>query len=500
MDPLTQALAQGQAQTDPEEYYKNTPLMRAVWQQNLGAWLGQGIPRAVDAVSQLEDSAPWNNPNLAQAIIGTLKLPAQGVMAAGRGINDYIGKTIANRDEKGITDLALAVAGAGFTGAKALGGVPRGAVLGQNVWHGGPNRWMPEPGFPQGRPRLDRVGTGEGAQAYGHGFYAADSKLVGREYQKMRTNVEVSGTQPDWDNPLHIAALKVDDFGGDRVAAAAELRRNMNARTMPEENKGLVQAAIDLVEGGAELPDAKRIGGHLKKLDLPDEDIAKMLDWDAPLSEQPKVAKLINEIGDFQLAQRGTPSIVKKDVANMTGEDAYKVLADLYGKPAASEALRKAGIPGLKYYDQMSRGKAGAYSDPSGKYHGKVGGVKTLNPDQIKPLSQGEINTATSQMKNSGLTPEEWARKVDTSEPVDVSIFSDGEIKLSDGHHRYLAAKILGKPLNVNLTSINAKNDVLNALVDPRTRNYVTWDQDVLDRTKILGKGGASLAQALANK
>jgi hypothetical protein len=32
------------------------------------------------------------------------------------------------------------------------------------------------------------------------------------------------------------------------------------------------------------------------------------------------------------------------------------------------------------------------------------------------------------------------------------------------------------------------------------TRNYVTWDQDVLDRTKILEKDGASLAQALANK
>ena len=28
--------------------------------------------------------------------------------------------------------------------------------------------------------------------------------------------------------------------------------------------------------------------GHLYKLDIPDEDIPKYLDWDKPLSEQPK--------------------------------------------------------------------------------------------------------------------------------------------------------------------------------------------------------------------
>ena len=52
----------------------------------------------------------------------------------------------------------------GLLGA-ATGAVPRGAVLGANVFHGGPHRWSPAPGYPHGRPRLDKMGTGEGAQA-----------------------------------------------------------------------------------------------------------------------------------------------------------------------------------------------------------------------------------------------------------------------------------------------------------------------------------------------
>jgi len=121
-----------------------------------------------------------------------------------------------------------------------------------------------------------------------------------------------------------------------------------------------------------------------------------------------------------------------------------------------------------------------------------------LDTGQIKPLNQQEINGATAQMERSGLTPEDWARKVDTSEPVDVSIFGDGEIKISDGHHRYLAAKILGKPLNVNLTSINAKNDAINSLIDSRTRNFVTWDQDVLNRMKLLERNGEKFGGLLS--
>src|SRR5512139_1388510 len=50
------------------------------------------------------------------------------------------------------------------------------------VFHGSPHKWLPEEGFSMGRPRLDKIGTGEGAQAYGYGMYFAESPGVARSY------------------------------------------------------------------------------------------------------------------------------------------------------------------------------------------------------------------------------------------------------------------------------------------------------------------------------
>ena len=101
-------------------------------------------------------------------------------------------------------------------------------------------------------------------------------------------------------------------------------------------------------------------GGAFYKVDLPDEHIAKMLDWDKPLSEQtPYVQKIINE------------EIKRIGGSASTGERAYKELmfdARMQGNKSASSAmrsneeaiaasnrLRKAGIPGIRYLDQGSR-------------------------------------------------------------------------------------------------------------------------------------------------
>ncbi|MBK8117396.1 MAG: hypothetical protein IPK44_24220 [Candidatus Accumulibacter sp.] len=58
----------------------------------------------------------------------------------------------------------------------ALSGQMDGSDRYALAWHGTPHVWAPEPGFPHGRPRLDKMGSGEGAQAYGWGWYSADSR------------------------------------------------------------------------------------------------------------------------------------------------------------------------------------------------------------------------------------------------------------------------------------------------------------------------------------
>jgi hypothetical protein len=43
-----------------------------------------------------------------------------------------------------------------------------------------------------------------------------------------------------------------------------------------------------------------------------------------------------------------------------------------------------------------------------------------------------------------------WARGINLEEPIDVS-YEKNKFYIEDGHHRYYAAKILNKPLNVSL-------------------------------------------------
>ena len=299
----------------------------------------------------------------------------------------------------------------------ATGAVPRGAVLGANVFHGGPHRWSPEPDFPHGRPRLDKIGTGEGAQAYGYGFYSADAPGVATQYRDDLTTLKRRMSMDGEPLPLS------QNFDVDEVAKvfnvpksdALVLKRivsDLNAQPQQRD----IQTYIDDIKGQIDLYPAndplvqdilaenKKLlsvaskykdrltpsEGTLYKLDIPDADVAKYLDYDKPLSEQPKsvrdalgdVVKLAEyEIrkapdGTFEVTRsilskapgsqpgllRGKTYSRARELAEelaletIKGEDIYHSFIVNHGSDqAASEALRKAGIPGLKYFDGGSR-------------------------------------------------------------------------------------------------------------------------------------------------
>ncbi|MEK9770612.1 MAG: hypothetical protein VW683_17010, partial [Betaproteobacteria bacterium] len=108
--------------------------------------------------------------------------------------------------------------------------------------------------------------------------------------------------------------------------------------------------------------------GILYKLDIPDADAAKTLDWDAPLAKQPKQirdayskAMLGDEVFKDPILKElfadGVPNQHLGLFENSSGAQAFNTLAGKLGsQQAAADALRKAGIPGVKYLDQGSRG------------------------------------------------------------------------------------------------------------------------------------------------
>jgi hypothetical protein len=174
-------------------------------------------------------------------------------------------------------------AGMGIMGSRGTGGTPAG-VLSANVYHGSPHLFD--------KFDMGKVGAGQGAQSYGHGLYFADSPEVAKTYQKEFV-------------PL-IPFLK-------------GLKQGKNLKD--------------------ELP-----AGNLYKVDLPDEQIGKMLDWDKPMSQQPESVKMA-------LRESGMARDIDK--INTPASEYFKTSGGIDSAVAAE--LRKLGIPGIRYLDQGSR-------------------------------------------------------------------------------------------------------------------------------------------------
>jgi hypothetical protein len=114
--------------------------------------------------------------------------------------------------------------------------------------------------------------------------------------------------------------------------------------------------AVKRIDNEAIVPWAKALeskyqpAGSLYKVDLPDEAIAKMLDWDKPLSQQPDVVKT--------LQKEYAPSYIAQFM-DRPGSDLYKAISGGSGvedlRASGAAELAKQGIPGIRYLDGGSR-------------------------------------------------------------------------------------------------------------------------------------------------
>jgi hypothetical protein len=230
--------------------------------------------------------------------------------------------------------------------------------IGITVWHGSPHKFS--------KFDSSKIGTGEGAQAYGNGLYLAEAKDTAQAYANKLTSVDGRSISDQIDGRVrYLNMLKQQAKDGDINAA----------KNIPIMEKSL-----------AELQNQ----GSLYKVDLPDEHVAKMLDWDKPLSQQapevqsffnhhPKVSERVaqNEAERVKLntqypGRLNNPalrSIVSKpaNADNMKGAQLYEILTN--GASIGAEeaqrvaAMREAGIPGIRYLDGGSRGAGGGTSN-----------------------------------------------------------------------------------------------------------------------------------------
>lgn len=207
---------------------------------------------------------------------------------------------------------------------------------------------------------LSKIGSGEGAQAYGHGLYFADNEGVAKAYRNTTTTSVHGPAFPDGDARNGIASI----LAMRPEETAVPLIRKVYGPVLGDN----VDAAI------AEAKAANSTRGKMYQVRIK-ADPEQFLDWDKPLSEQPHVNNVLrNVIESHGLPTYPSPhaetNILKSKLedGSITGGEAYQLASKALGKPspmlptvklpqkpAATDALRNAGIPGIKYLDQGSR-------------------------------------------------------------------------------------------------------------------------------------------------
>jgi len=341
----------------------------------------------------------------------------------GEGGIDY-GALLRKLREQGITDEQLQA----FMAYQPGGGKFAAA------WHGSPHDFE--------KFLADRIGTGEGAQAYGHGLYFAGNKEVAEYY---KNNVK------DW--------KKIDEIN----KRLGELSREMDKHRGHEYGKFKDQKGYELKDEYDRLLDEKlEMKGRLYQVELaPQED--EFLLWDVLLSEQSEKvrAQVSNEVPEhkvdrFGFLRLGDKMIEGDGKKELTGRDLYMLFKMKTGsEKAASEYLHALGIRGIKYLDGATRSKNG-YILLDGKKitKGTTAASKTAYDAVSSAGGIQEGLDILSGVKSSDKTTaaaraivENWLEKGATYHEGDYNyvIFSDEDVDIVA---KFARGKAGGKPLS----------------------------------------------------
>lgn len=280
------------------------------------------------------------------------------------------------------------------------------APLGITAWHGTPYQFN--------KFDTSKIGSGEGAQAYGHGLYFAENPNVAMSYKdKLSSGVTINDKFID-DAMINTAKDKITANVLQKLKNAGEVSNSPFSDVIQSASKEelavLKQLKPNLKTGSQT--------GSLYKVDIADETLPRMLDWDKPISEQSKeVQKAISPI----VKTYGLPSSEKGSsvyqatkeifgqekklmqqrdalfskyqkegmslsdaVRAMTPEDraSFSSIAEKIGninkaQEMASNYLQKRGLTGIKYLDEGSRINYQGQTTYKGQPYGDIVGFPT---------------------------------------------------------------------------------------------------------------------------
>jgi hypothetical protein len=248
--------------------------------------------------------------------VATLPFVGAGAAKAGQVGAKTLGKEVARQVETGT----------GLIGSNVLD--PRQYAT---AYHGSPYLFN--------KFDINKVGSGEGAQAFGHGIYFAENPEIAKEYAKSnigRAVVKEGGI----DNLPEYAQVEAYKLLQSKLPNdMKQIKLNELSKKLTPEQSNFLQSQMNR--------------GNFYKVDIPDQDIPKLLNWDAPIKDQPEMYSLIkNNIKDADIRK----TFENNAESGITGANAY---ANYLGGKTDAERSKNAlniGIKGIKYLDATSRG------------------------------------------------------------------------------------------------------------------------------------------------
>lgn len=214
------------------------------------------------------------------------------------------------------------------------------------LWHGSPHDFD--------KFSMDAIGTGEGAQAYGHGLYFAESEDIAKFYRDnyAKPAPEMFSSE----SGRQLAQDQLQAWAGDIEGGIADLEGSLSTEKLGRLLGGADEARITDLEEAIAYMRQGAPRGTLYEVDVnanPDD----FLDWDNPLRDQPAWDSIK---GDWN-ENLGDPDIIMErlgiDENAMTGQAYLNQISPNQGAAfrGVSDKMREQGVPGIKYLDAGSR-------------------------------------------------------------------------------------------------------------------------------------------------
>jgi hypothetical protein len=215
--------------------------------------------------------------------------------------------------------------------------------------------------------KTEKIGTGEGAQAYGYGLYFTDTREVAEDYRKRLAGGSTKGEKTTEEkarwfldrygkNEAVLRLKQIIDTTQQRIAAGWSI----DSKEVKQDEQ--VLSALE------SLDESSRNPGNLYTVEL-DVEPEQLLDWDKPLGEQSEQVRAALGFPEGSIVQ-GLPVDPDGDLGEWEGGE-VPTGASIYGQQVidmgtneeASEALASLGIKGIRYLDGASRGEGeGSYN------------------------------------------------------------------------------------------------------------------------------------------